>query len=187
MAEVREFSNDKEVIIQVKLDEKDTRVCDYCNKTLVTYDEKQKKLICVENCYSTYYGLLCEGCIGNIEAIKSFKKQEQYIEIAFDKETKYDEVIQKFRSKRTGKIYEVILTERGLSCNCKGWIYHRFCKHIEYVLRNLALKDEKGRITCFVSELSRIPSYEEAKRMEFGRNKTETKKWLNENMKVIEI
>ena len=47
-----------------------------------------------------------------------------------------------FKSKRSGEEYKVSLScnitlddnETELSCNCKGWIYHRKCKHIAHVL-----------------------------------------------------
>lgn len=81
MAEVTSYTDKDSFIIEVKLDEKDDRVCDYCNILLVAYDEKQEKLVCVENCYSTAYGLMCEKCIGSIEALKSYRKDEEYEEI----------------------------------------------------------------------------------------------------------
>jgi len=80
MAEVNSYETDKEFIIEVKLDEKDDRVCDYCNKLLVAYDEQQEKLVCVENCFSTAYGLMCEKCKGSIEALKTYTKGEEYKE-----------------------------------------------------------------------------------------------------------
>jgi len=80
MAEINDYETENEFIIEVKLDEKDDRVCDYCNKLLVVYDEKQKKLICVENCFSTAYGLMCEECRSDIEALKAYRKDEEYRE-----------------------------------------------------------------------------------------------------------
>ena len=44
-----------------------------------------------------------------------------------------------FKSKRSGEIYKVSLSqpqlseETEMSCNCRGWIYNRNCKHIKYV------------------------------------------------------
>lgn len=80
MAEVNSYETENEFIIEVKLDEKDDRVCDYCNKLLVAYDEKQEKLVCVENCHSTAYGLLCDKCKGSIETFRSYNKGEEYKE-----------------------------------------------------------------------------------------------------------
>jgi hypothetical protein len=44
-----------------------------------------------------------------------------------------------FKSKRSGQIYKVSLSqpqmseETEVSCNCKGWVFNRNCKHIKYV------------------------------------------------------
>lgn len=189
MAEVNEYTTKDSFIIEVKLNEKDDRVCDYCNRLLVSYDEQKEKLICVENCYSTNYGLLCEKCRGNIDFLQDYRKDEEYREYSQPNplSEKLKRLIQKFRSKRNAEIYEVILTEKGLSCNCKGWIFRRYCKHLAYVLDNLAMRDEQGRIVNFVSEITDIPTYQEALTMDFGRNKAEAEKWQREHIKVIEL
>ena len=57
-----------EFIIHVRLEDGDPRVCDYCNKLLV--DEEG---IAVEQCHSTDYGLMCKGCLGDIEPISSYE------------------------------------------------------------------------------------------------------------------
>lgn len=47
-----------------------------------------------------------------------------------------------FRSKRSGQEYKVSLSdnqltdETELSCNCRGWIFNRKCKHITHILNN---------------------------------------------------
>jgi hypothetical protein len=56
-------------IIRVELDPGEPRVCDYCNKILVDEDAA-----CVEDCYSTDYGLMCSKCLGTIDPISSHKK-----------------------------------------------------------------------------------------------------------------
>lgn len=57
---------DYDWIIKVTLQDGDPRVCDYCNKLLV--DEEG---ITVEECHSTDYGLMCRGCLGSIEPLRS--------------------------------------------------------------------------------------------------------------------
>jgi hypothetical protein len=47
----------------VKCGEGESRVCDYCNKTLI--DEQGTAL---ETTYLTDYGLICGDCIGDAEA-----------------------------------------------------------------------------------------------------------------------
>jgi len=53
----------------------------------------------------------------------------------------YD-LMQVFESKRSGKQYEVKASlslstgELELSCNCRGWIYNKTCKHKDYVNGN---------------------------------------------------
>jgi hypothetical protein len=86
--------------------------------------------------------------------------------------------IGKFKSKTTDRIYFVKrdLKTGNFSCNCPGWIYRRHCKHVEYVKKNLP----------FV-EITNLPSYQEAVKMDWGRNKIETQKWIEEHLKIIEI
>ena len=67
MAEVKSYDTKDGFIIEIKLDETDDRICDYCNMLLVQYNRERKKLICLQNCYTTAYGLMCETCKGNIE------------------------------------------------------------------------------------------------------------------------
>ena len=95
------------------------------------------------------------------------------------------QLVQKFRSKRSQETYEVILTEKGFSCNCKGWIYRKYCKHLEYVLSNYMTKD--GSVKSIFSEITDIPTREEAEIMDYSRNSEETQKWHNNHVKVIEI
>ena len=56
-------------IIRVELDPGEPRVCDYCNRMLVDEDAR-----CVEECYSTDYGLMCPKCLGTIDTISTHKK-----------------------------------------------------------------------------------------------------------------
>ena len=99
-------------------------------------------------------------------------------------------LIQRFRSQTNGKVYEVKADEqRNLSCDCPAWIFKRgdkrTCKHVRYVEENLAHKNEEGNITYF-SELTDIPTFEEAKRMKFVDDIEETRRWTEERTKVIE-
>jgi hypothetical protein len=70
---------DYDWIVHVRLEDGDPRVCDYCNKLLV--DEAG---ITAEDCFSTDYGLMCTGCLGDIEPIRSYvagvnvKKEDWY-------------------------------------------------------------------------------------------------------------
>ena len=83
----------------------------------------------------------------------------------------------KFVSKRGGDVYFVKreLSTGELSCNCKGWIYSRRCKHIDYVKSN-----------SFI-ELTDIPTYQEAVQMDWGRNLEEKEKWLIGHLKPIKL
>ena len=81
--ELRDFFGDN--IIEVRLEPDDDRVCDFCvtNETLASYDSQQKKLICLENCYVTERGLMCQSCrntLKDIPVIVSFKEGEEYFD-----------------------------------------------------------------------------------------------------------
>ena len=65
------MNRDDAFVIHVQLQPGDPRVCDYCNKFLV--DEEG---IAVEECFSTDYGLMCKGCLGNIKPLTSHKQGE---------------------------------------------------------------------------------------------------------------
>lgn len=87
------------------------------------------------------------------------------------------ETLAKFISRRGGDVYFVKrkLSTGELSCNCKGWIYSRRCKHIDYCYAN-----------SFI-ELTDIPTYKEAIRMDWGRNLEEKEKWTVAHLKAIEL
>ena len=87
------------------------------------------------------------------------------------------ETLAKFRSKKGGDVYFVKrkLATGELSCNCKGWLYYRHCKHIDYVKSN-----------SFV-ELTDIPTYQEAIAMDWGKNLEEKEKWTVAHLKAIEL
>lgn len=55
-----------------------------------------------------------------------------------------------FKSERSGEIYKVkesynlLLEQKELTCNCKGWIFNKKCKHITYICehgKNLNVDD----------------------------------------------
>jgi hypothetical protein len=83
----------------------------------------------------------------------------------------------KFISKQGGDVYYVKrkLDTGELSCNCKGWIYSRHCKHIDYVN------------TYSYIELTDIPTYQEALAMDWGKNLEEKEKWTVAHLKAIEL
>lgn len=87
------------------------------------------------------------------------------------------QTLAKFKSKNGGDVYFVKrkLSTGELSCNCKGWIYNRSCKHIDYVKANPYI------------ELTDIPTYQEALRMDWGRNLEEKEKWTVAHLKAIEF
>ncbi|MDD5773243.1 MAG: hypothetical protein PHX78_07240 [bacterium] len=58
-------------VIEVRLDEGDPRVCDYCNKFLVN-----EHGITEEECFSTDYGLMCKKCLGKINPLTSHQPGE---------------------------------------------------------------------------------------------------------------
>jgi hypothetical protein len=71
-------------VIAVVLDPEDTRVCDYCNDVLISWDvderqpngtikEGKNALVVRRRCHSTDYGLMCDRCRGDIEALKTFE------------------------------------------------------------------------------------------------------------------
>ena len=173
-------------VIEVKLGDEDPRVCDYCDKLLVSYNDELKKLICVEDCFCTDYGLVCEKCKSDIPALKAYKKDTEYIEYGKEPVEK-DRLIQVFRSNRTGELYEVTFGKSGLTCGCKGWIYRRCCKHIDYVLKNLIIRNKEGKAIGLAIKTTKIPSYQDALAMDFGRNKLETNKWLLQAIRIIEL
>jgi hypothetical protein len=87
MARVREFEINGCNVIAVVLDPEDTRVCDYCNDVLISWevDERQpdgtikpgrNALVVRRRCHSTDHGLVCDGCRGGMEALKTFEAGE---------------------------------------------------------------------------------------------------------------
>lgn len=87
------------------------------------------------------------------------------------------QTLAKFRSKKGGGLYFVKknLKTGDFSCDCKGWIYNRHCKHIDY------FKDNPYIL------LTRVPTYQEAVRMVWGRDKQEKEKWTVKHLKEIEL
>lgn len=85
--------------------------------------------------------------------------------------------VAKFISQRSREVYLVKrnLKTGEISCNCRGWLYSRNCKHIGYVKRHPFL------------ELTDIPTYQEALRMDWGRNLEEKEKWTVVHLKAIEL
>jgi len=87
------------------------------------------------------------------------------------------ETIAKFKSRKGGEVYFVkrkLLTGE-FSCNCKGWLYYKHCKHIYYV-----------KSVSFL-ELTDIPTYQEALKMDWGKNPEEKEKWTVAHLKAIEL
>lgn len=84
----------------------------------------------------------------------------------------------KFISKRSGETYLVKqhLKTSEISCNCKGWIYRRKCKHLTYLANN-----------GYFAELTDIPTRAEAELMSYGDNLEEKEKWTVEHLKPIEL
>ena len=86
MGEIREYEDaDFGHVIEIRLDNTDERVCDFCvtNASLAHYDEKLKKLICLENCYVTERGLMCQSCkekLKDIPVLVFFRKGEEYFD-----------------------------------------------------------------------------------------------------------
>lgn len=83
--------------------------------------------------------------------------------------------VAKFISQRSGETYLVKrnLKTGGISCNCRGWIYYKNCKHTNYVKSN-----------SFV-ELTDIPTYQETLAVNWGRDLEEKEKWTVEHLKPI--
>lgn len=88
------------------------------------------------------------------------------------------ETLAKFVSKRSGNLYFVKknLATGVISCNCKGWIYHQRCKHIDYLVSNQ-----------FFVEITDIPTRYEAEQMDYGRNLEEKEKWTVKHLKAVKI
>lgn len=87
------------------------------------------------------------------------------------------ETLGKFKSKNGGDVYYVKrnLDTGKLSCNCKGWIYLRHCKHVDYMILNPCI------------QLTDIPTHQEAIRMNWGRNLEEKEKWTVKHLRTIEL
>lgn len=85
------------------------------------------------------------------------------------------ETLAKFISKRNNNVYlaKRKLSSGELSCNCKGWLYFRHCKHVNYV-----------KVKTLI-ELTDIPTYQEAIKMDWGRNLEEKEKWTVAHLKPI--
>ena len=62
------FYKEKPFIIRIEVPKGELRVCDYCNRILV--DEEADV---VEECFSTFYGLVCRDCLGHIGPLKGYK------------------------------------------------------------------------------------------------------------------
>ena len=71
-------------VIAVLLDPEDTRVCDYCNDVLIVWgggeqqlNSEAKKgknaLIVRKRCHSTLYGLVCDKCKGDMQALRTYE------------------------------------------------------------------------------------------------------------------
>ena len=54
-----------------------------------------------------------------------------------------EDVVWPIRSARSGLIYNVEMTKRGLRCNCIAGTYGRKCKHAKYVTGLLMSDDDK--------------------------------------------
>jgi hypothetical protein len=87
MARVRDFEINGCNVITVMLDLEDTRVCDYCNEVLISWDGDERRpdgtikegknaLVVRRRCHSTDYGLMCDRCRGKIRAIKTYELDE---------------------------------------------------------------------------------------------------------------
>ena len=96
-------------------------------------------------------------------------------------------IIQKFRDKPTGNVYEAVFTEYGLQCNCHEWHSRKCCKHIVYVFDRLSVRDEHGRIVGIAQKVTGKPENEELRITDFGSNRDETEEWLSQNLAVIEF
>ena len=77
------------------------------------------------------------------------------------------EIVGKFRSMRSGEVYVVkrALANGALSCTCQGWRCHEHCKHVVYAYSHP------------YQELSTLPTYQEARAMDFGRNLEAREQW----------
>jgi len=77
-------------VIRIVLGPTDDRVCDICNKTLVTWSEKTEGLVAMERCSATEFGLLCQECFDR--AAKNAKKWREpfYIYAAWSEGEQYD-------------------------------------------------------------------------------------------------
>jgi len=95
-------------------------------------------------------------------------------------------LIQKFRNKETGEIYEAVFTEHGLQCNCQEWNSRKCCKHVVYVFDRLSMRDENGRIINIASKVAANSQNKESLFRDF-RNSPEKEKWLAEHLEVIEL
>jgi hypothetical protein len=84
MARVRDFEINGCNVITVMLDLEDTRVCDYCNEVLISWDGDERRpdgtikegknaLVVRRRCHSTDYGLMCDRCREKIRAIKTYE------------------------------------------------------------------------------------------------------------------
>jgi hypothetical protein len=91
--------------------------------------------------------------------------------------------IAKFQSKNSGHYYIVhqsknqLTDEIELTCTCKGYIFNKKCKHIEYVKNNPELRT--------FQQITDIPTREEAEKMQYGKNFRESKKWTEEHLLPI--
>jgi len=103
------------------------------------------------------------------------------------KDNSFRTLVQKFKDKDTGKIYEAAMTEHGLKCDCEEWNSRRCCKHIVYVFDKLSVRDEHGRIVGIACKVTEMPTYEEAKEMDFGSNEAETEEWQIQHIAEIEL
>jgi len=84
MAAIHETEINSVSVIMVHLDPKDTRVCDYCNEILMVWGNggqqsdnvagrKKNALVVRKRCHSTLYGLVCDGCKGDLRTLRTYE------------------------------------------------------------------------------------------------------------------
>lgn len=95
-------------------------------------------------------------------------------------------LIQKFRNKESGEIYEVVFTEYGLQCNCHEWSSRKCCRHVVYIFDRLSVRDKHGRVVGIARMVKAKPQNEETSFTDSGSS-PETEKWLAENLEIIEL
>jgi len=87
MAGVYKTEIDDLSVITVRLDPEDTRVCDYCNDVLMVWEGKGRQrgsttkkvknaLVVRKRCHSTKYGLVCDRCKADLQALVTYEAGE---------------------------------------------------------------------------------------------------------------